>query len=65
MAEEKKAKVLKLTLNNNFIEKIVAQLEEMKTNHNKIVKITGGSDVVLVINHMDNDLNKKTEKKKE
>lgn len=62
MAEQK---VIRLTLNNNFIDKVVEQLNMMKTNHNKIVKMASADkDVVLVINHSDNDLLKKKKETK-
>ena len=55
-------KVVQLTLNNEFIDKIKDELEAMKTNHNKIVKMTSADKgVVLVIAHKDNDLKKKKE----
>ena len=61
MVEEKKVpKVLNLTLNDSFIDKIVGELNVMKENNNKIVKITSASkEIVLVINHVNNDLKKK------
>jgi len=59
-------KVIQLTLNNEFIDKIKDELEAMKTNHNKIVKMTSADKgVVLVIAHKDNDLKKRFKEKKE
>jgi len=67
MADTQERKVLQLTLNDEFLGKIVEELNVMKTNHNKIVKITSGDkNIVLVISHQDNDMNKKgTEEKPE
>ena len=60
MEDKKQRKVLNLTLNDEYIDQIVAQLNKMKTDHNKIVKITNpGTDIVLVMNHLENDLLKK------
>ena len=57
---EKKAKVVELSLNNDFLDKIINQLNEMKTNHNKIVKLASGDkNLVLVITHSENELRKK------
>jgi len=59
MSESSKNKVIQLTLNSEFIGKIVDELNTMKTNHNKVVKITSGNkDVVLVITHVENGLKK-------
>ena len=55
---------MRLTLNNDFIDRIMDQLKEMKTNHNKLVKLTSpDNQSTIVIEHADRD--KIKSKKKE
>lgn len=57
MAEKK---VLNLTLNDQYIDRIMDELKVMKDNNNKIIKITNNDkSIVLVMNHVDNELVKK------
>ena len=50
-------KSLQLTLNNTYIESIIKELENMKTNHNKIIKIANAEKTIaVVITHEDSDI---------
>ncbi|MFQ5474543.1 MAG: hypothetical protein ACE5DM_01775 [Candidatus Nanoarchaeia archaeon] len=55
---EKKA--VELIINDDYADKIIEQLQKMKENHNKLVRLTNADQSLsLVISHKDNDLNKK------
>jgi hypothetical protein len=55
---EKKA--VELLINDEYIDKIVEQLQMMKTNKNKIVRLSSADQSMsLIIVHKDNELNKK------
>jgi len=56
-------KAIRLTLNNEFIDKIVNELEKMKENNNKILKLASSDkETVLVMSHINNELNKNGKK---
>jgi len=56
---------MRLTLNNDLIDKILSQLEEMKVNHNRLVKLASpDGDSVLVIEHSKRDKVKPKKEKK-
>ena len=53
-------KTIQLVLNNNYIDSIIGELEKMKTNKNKIIKIASDDkSIALVMSHEDSDIYKK------
>lgn len=57
-------KAVRLTLNDEFIDKIVNELNNMKEKNNKILKLASSDkEMVLVISHINNEMNKNGQKK--
>ena len=53
-------KTVQLVLNDTYIDSIINEMQKMKTNKNKIIKIASADkSIALVMSHEESDVHKK------